>query len=318
MPDVDDRRTDRRRPSAREAFELVGNETRAEVLRVLSEAREGGLPPALSFSELRDRLAVDTRSSQFNYHLDQLVGTFVEDRSEGSAQTVDAFVADDSGYALRPAGTFLTRLVTATNTPPDAPAERPPFEAATDCHHCSTTLQARYTGMTVRVDCPGCGQLYAHTITPPGLLADDPDDPTLLDRADAYLRRKYTTFARGTCPLCAAGAPPEVVAPGDINLPRADRVAALVRRACEHCGNLNYATVGTELLADPGVVAFRHERGRPVEDARLWQLPFTSADRGTEVTGTDPWRATVRIRGDGETLAVTVDGEMTVRERERR
>jgi DNA-binding transcriptional ArsR family regulator len=304
-------------PPPRETFELLGDETRAEILRVLSEARGGDLPPALSFSELRDRLAVDTRSSQFNYHLDRLCGTFVEDRSDGSGQLVDAFVAEETGYALRPTGTFLTRLVTAASTPADTPAERDAFDTDTDCHYCGTRLRARYANLTFRVWCPGCDHQYVYTLTPPGLVAGDPDPAHLLDRADGYLRRKYTTFARGICPLCANAAPPEIIAPESINWPGAERLRATVRRRCDHCGNLNYALVGTELLTDPGLVSFCRETGLDVTETRLWTLPFALTDRHTTVDADPPWTATLSLRRGGETFELAVDERLTVVERRR-
>lgn len=301
----------------RDAFELVGDETRAEILRVLSEAREGGLPPTLSFAELRDRLTVDTGSSQFNYHLDRLTGTFVEDRSQGSAQLVDAFVEGDDGYALRPTGTLLTRLFAATGSPEGRDTAAPAFDTDTACHYCGETLRAQFANRTFRVWCPGCDHQYVYTLVPPGLLAGDPSPETLLDRADAYLRRKYTTFARGTCPMCASGTPTTVVAPEEINWPGADRLTALFRRRCDHCGNLNYALLGTELLTDPGLVAFCRETGLDVTDTRLWALPFALTDRHTTVDREEPWTATLSLTRDGARLDLQVDDDLRIVERAR-
>lgn len=300
--------------TSREAFDLVGNETRAEILRVLSEERGGELPPSLTFSDLRERVAPDTRSSQFSYHLDRLVGTFVEDRSEGSAQPRDEFVTESVGYALRPSGTFLTRLVTAMGVPDDAPAEVEPFGTDVSCHFCGTDVEASYRNWTFELTCPGCGHLYIYTLTPPGLVADDPDKAELLDRAAAYLRRKYTTFARGSCPLCANGVDPEFVSPADINWPGADRLSTLVRRHCGHCGNLNYALLGTELLRDSRLVAFCRTHGRDVTETPIWELPFAITDEHTDVVSEEPWAATVTVPAGDARLRLRVDSDVTVRE----
>lgn len=305
-------------PPVREAFDLVGNETRAEVLRVLSEAREGDLPPALSFSELRDRVRTDPRSSRFNYHLQRLVGTFVEQREEGSAQLAAEFVDDETGYALRPEGTFLTRVLTAMSVPEDGGRTAGPFDADLDCHFCGAGVRARYENRTFQLRCPDCDHLFAYTLTPPGLASDDPCPDVLLDRAATYLRGKYTTFARGACPLCAGPVPPEVIDPAEINWPGADRLTALVRRTCRHCGNLNYALVGTELLVDPEVVAFCRERSLDVARGRLWEFPFAITDRHTTVVAEDPWRAELSVPGGDEALAVRVDADLNVVDRERR
>ena len=57
-----------------EGFEVLGNETRMEILRALGEAGE-----PLQFSELRERVGVRD-SGQLNYHLERVVGQFVRKR----------------------------------------------------------------------------------------------------------------------------------------------------------------------------------------------------------------------------------------------
>lgn len=60
-----------------DAFSVLGNETRMEIIQELADASD-----RLPFSELRDRVGVSD-SGQFNYHLDKLVGHFVEDTEDG-------------------------------------------------------------------------------------------------------------------------------------------------------------------------------------------------------------------------------------------
>ena len=62
------------------AFELLGNETRIEILRVLASADE----ECLSFSTLRKRVGIDD-SGQFNYHLNRLAGHYVRRTTDGYA-----------------------------------------------------------------------------------------------------------------------------------------------------------------------------------------------------------------------------------------
>ena len=72
--------------SAQEAFGLLGNETRVDVLRGLWGVDGGDLPTGsdgvLSFSELQRRVGVGN-SGQFTYHLSQLVPHFVRETDEG-------------------------------------------------------------------------------------------------------------------------------------------------------------------------------------------------------------------------------------------
>ena len=61
-----------------EGFSLLGHGTRIGIIRALWRAGND----AVSFSELRERADV-TDSGQFNYHLGELVGTFLRREGEG-------------------------------------------------------------------------------------------------------------------------------------------------------------------------------------------------------------------------------------------
>lgn len=81
-----------------EGFEMLGSNTRLAILLALWQAQDPSPPPSeqsdpdVSFSALRERVGIRD-SGQFNYHLDKLVGTFVE-------QT-DAGYLDDGGRLSR-------------------------------------------------------------------------------------------------------------------------------------------------------------------------------------------------------------------------
>jgi len=66
-----------------DAFSLVANETRMDVLKALWEA-DG----PRSFSALRERVGVRD-SGQFNYHLGKLVGHFVRKTADGYRLSLD-------------------------------------------------------------------------------------------------------------------------------------------------------------------------------------------------------------------------------------
>jgi hypothetical protein len=101
-----------------EGFEVLGNETRMEILRALGEA--GG---PLQFSELRERVGVRD-SGQFNYHLERVVGQFVR--------------KGEDGYALRQAGRRVVEVILSgavTETPVVEPTriDHP-------CHYCGSPI----------------------------------------------------------------------------------------------------------------------------------------------------------------------------------
>lgn len=87
--------------TASEAFEVLADPTRLDILRALGGAEPHGAPASLSFSELRDRVGVRD-SSRFNYHLQKLGETFV-----GRSDDED----DREGYYLTYAGYTIYRLL---------------------------------------------------------------------------------------------------------------------------------------------------------------------------------------------------------------
>ena len=119
---------------ATEAFTLLGSETRLAILLALWEADElfDDGPPnpserqALSFSELRERVDYDT-SSNFSYHLDQLLGSFVR--------------KTDDGYELLPAGDNIVHAIVASAGFVDRTV--PPMGVDHDCPRCGRPGSAR-------------------------------------------------------------------------------------------------------------------------------------------------------------------------------
>lgn len=120
-----------------DAFSVLGNETRMEILHALGEADE-----PVSFSELRDRLGRPD-SGQFNYHLDQLVGHFIR--------------KTDEGYGLLQAGRRVIEAVLsgAVTEIPDKESTR----IDKSCYLCGGPTEVTYDATAprpVRVSCTEC------------------------------------------------------------------------------------------------------------------------------------------------------------------
>jgi hypothetical protein len=296
------------------ALSLIGNEIRASVLWELSEARDGeGTPPALSFSELRSRVDAEADSSQFNYHLQELVGQFVERVDGESAQLVEGVLGDaEAGYALRPEGTTLTRVVRAWTVAGEPTVE--PFDVGIDCEFCATSLEARYDNAIFMVRCQDCEYLYEYDLVPPGVVADD--EVATLSRAGQFLRDRRVAFARGTCPQCAHDLDTTYVNPSETGYPRPDRRSVLLNRSCGNCGTRNFLRAGEAALREPAVIAFCHERGLDVTRTPIWRVPFASTDRSVEVRSRDPWSVEVGVELDGDRLELRLDpsGEVGARD----
>lgn len=86
-------------PHLIESFKLLSNETRLAILLALWEAYEPqGKDNAVPFTELHDRVGIRD-SGHFSYHLDELLGHFVE--------------KTPNGYELHNAGLTIVRAVIA-------------------------------------------------------------------------------------------------------------------------------------------------------------------------------------------------------------
>jgi Zn ribbon nucleic-acid-binding protein len=296
--------------SPSEAFELVGNEVRQEILLALSEPDGETLnTPVLPFSELYDRVDADVNSSNFNYHLQQLLGQFVEQREPDETAHPNPGVADEPGYALRPEGLLLTWIVrSGAGTMGASPRS---FDAGFDCHHCDAPVRATYENAVFLLECSGCGYHYDYNLTPPGVARDTDDPEELLARVAAYNRTIRGGFARGVCPLCANAVDHRFVPAAETNYPRKDLREVFVHRRCDHCGYIDYLTVGELLLQEPALVGFCLEHGVDVVSQPIWELPFAATDECVTVEQTEPWTVRFSLTLDGETLELRVDDDLS-------
>lgn len=300
-----------------EALALLGNDVRTTILWTLSEARGGdGPPPILPFSTLKERTELDIDSSRFNYHLQQLVGTFVErvePGSEDDAQLVSGMAGSkDEGFRLRPEGTTLIRTIRAWSVAGSGSIDR--VDVGHDCHHCGASLLGEYANAIFAVQCSGCDYLYDYNLTPPGVVTDP---NSRLERVAAYNRNQRRAFASGACPLCAGPLDVEFQDPAETGYPRSDLRSALVRRGCAHCANKDNLTVGELLLDDAELIGFCHDRGLDVTETPIWALEFAATDRTVTVESTDPWRVSLGVEVANDRLELVVDESLSVVERRR-
>lgn len=285
-------------PASEDAFALVGDEIRAEIIRTLGDARVEELSrPVLSFSELRSRADVDADSSRFNYHLQKLVGHFVE--------------RTDEGYRMRPEGRELYQTLRAGTF--DRRASPSSVEVGLDCYYCGAAVEATFEDGIATVRCPDCEYLYDTAATPPAVS----DGESALAAVSEFNHHEHLAFARGVCSNCANALDTRFVEPSAVPFPGADRHEVYVYRSCGHCGDQRFLSVGEALLADTGLVSFCHERGLDVLSTPLWELEFAATDRSVTVRSTDPWEVALRVSLEGDTLELVVDGELTVVERNR-
>lgn len=275
--------------SADEAFDLLGNQTRLDILRTLFEADE-----PLPFSEVLDRVGVRD-SGQFNYHLEKLQAVFVR-QSEG-------------GYELTAEGRDVVGSILAG--PYTKTVETDPIPIDAECWFCEGSLAGMFAEDHVRIACTECDRNIISLAIPPGALEDYPREewPRV---AEQWTRRKFETMHNGFCILCDG--PTTRSLERDID----DVIDAFdvgVRYTCDRCGEEMCANAEASVIQYPAVIAFHHRRGIDLTDTPVWDLDW--AVRPTaEVVDTDPLRVEIAIEYDGDVLVLTLDeGASVVEER---
>lgn len=296
-----------------EAFSALGNEVRMDILRALAEADD-----RLAFSELYDRVDV-ADSGQFSYHLDKLVNHFVR-------KTAD-------GYDLHQAGRRVIEAVLS-----GAITDRPTIDrTAVDhsCFYCGAQMEVSYRQGQIGMYCTECrGQYEGATapdapappsererigyleLPPAGVQGRSPAEA--LDAAYTWYYNQVLTIASGVCPRCSA--------PLDYSVRICDDHEP-TDGVCDQCGNRNADRIhyrctncivdrelglSNHFLDEATLHAFMIDNGVDVVSPSVERLFATVGEVETEVRSTDPFEATLRFTVDEETLAVSVDDELTV------
>lgn len=307
-------------PETVDAFKLLSDETRLAILVALWEVYDPhAVDNSVPFSTLYDRVSVRD-SGTFTYHLDKLVGQFVEQTNEG--------------YQLRNSGLKIVRAVIA-GTGLEAP-QLPPTEIPRSCFHCGAPVELSYDDDRLYQICTECdgnigpdsteraptGTLIVYdTFNPAGLSHRTPDEVFVAGTIEYH--RTVSLLIRGVCPECSG--------PVEASLHICDAHEAPPGELCSTCGTWNEARIGyvcsvckygvsypawTAVYDHPAIVAFYYEHGfemtfdltDPVECARVWDR----LKREQTLLSRDPIRLRVTVPCEGDALHLTLDGELDV------
>jgi len=299
-----------------EAFAVLGNETRMEILQVLAAA-DG----SLSFSQLRERVGMRD-SGRFNYHLGEVVGHFV-------AKTGD-------GYELSQAGARVIEAVLSGAVTEAPEVEPTPVDEA--CHYCGAPVAVAYHEERLDVYCTECdgtyggdaapdweevpaeyGHLGALVVPPAGVRGRTPGEA--FRAAWTWSNFEVLAMASGVCPRCSATVDHSMVVcedhdAGDGVCERCDRRHAVAVSA--DCSNCNYGHWGGALLgvgAATPLLAFLLDHGvNPLspEARTIRRHGRVEQDYEEELLATTPSRVRFRFSLAGEELAITVDEALNV------
>lgn len=300
---------------ASEAFGVLGNETRLNILVALWEEVEPFEDEdSVSFSALRER--VGTRDSgQFNYHLEKLVGHFVESREDG--------------YALTGPGLTFVRSMIA-----GAGIESPTLESTdvdATCTLCGAQVQITYEDGLVRVLCSECdgiwaepgdrptGQLAKFSLDPAGLANRSPDE--IYAAAWVYSFHQMYSMIEGVCPVCSGTVERSLDVCTDHAeegvCPDCDRTAEVGAMAhCSVCKDAARMTPGVVSKFHPAVVGFFYDHGLSLQfrfnDLDHIERRLELGESAVDLTSSDPPRVRVTHEVDGDAISVDLDADLSV------
>jgi hypothetical protein len=312
--DATDSGSDADRLAPDEAFAVLGDETRMGILRAL-----GDLDTPASFSDLYERSDADD-SGGFNYHLDRMVGHFVEQV--------------DDGYRLAPAGRRVVEAVLS-----GAVTERPDLSRTVvdeRCWYCGAPVEVRWQDGGVEQFCTECagryGQRYREGGTPveevEGYLGRNPLPPAgvrgrspteTLHAAWTWGELEILSLSSGVCPRCSGTVEWEPVVCEDHEVGEGPcsncggRYTVGVRAACTNCILVTGGDPVVALAAHTDLLALLAANGHnPVAPDDIGAVEQVHGDYEETVHATDPLRATYTFSLDGETVALTVDEDLEV------
>lgn len=270
-----------------EAFSLLGDDVRLEIIATLDEAAADRVP----FSELQDQVGLDD-SGQFNYHLSQLVGHFVS--------------KTDEGYTLTAAGERLARAV-AAGLYTDSP-ELPPFAVDGTCNSCGeAALEASYADEQFTIACDACGHQLLEVDAPPSLIRGrEPEEA--LQAFEEWSFQQVEQAYKGLCPTCGGPISHGITEDTRVELP----FDVLPEMVCEVCHRRVVTSFAAIARRDPAVESFHERHHLASREKHYWELDEFVSDDGLERLSDAPFRMQVTFAADGEVCEAVVNDELDV------
>ncbi len=299
-----------------EAFTILGNEIRLDIIRVLwhaDAAREyddvSDAAETISFSELRRRVDVDD-NGKFNYHLSQLAPHFVR-------QT-------DDGYRLSGAGKQIARTVIAVSG-----AEALDFSAdlEQDCPLCDAPMTATYEDQWLRINCTECDGMFGDKAPQDSVFFSNYPAAALTDRTPdealatgfyrcmldiAYMMRDVCRECAGSISASVSVCETHQVREGEPCPHCGTRFPVWAEQRCDTCGFAKNLPVEPFVMSLTPVIGFLDDQGIDVLAPSFDEVIDLLQTRFETAVTEDPFRVLVTIEGEATTLTVSLDDDMDV------
>lgn len=294
-----------------EAFAVLGDETRLEILRTL-----GVSDGPLSFSELFTRVDYET-TANFSYHLQKVVGHFIRKTEEG--------------YVLQQAGRRVIESVLSGAVTEAPVIERTPAGKA--CPFCGEEIDVRYEQGDLILYCGNCGgtrdgasqtarwaepdetDILGHVSVPPAGVHDR-SLTELIDAAEIKTVTEAHALARGVCPRCSAKVSQAIRAcadhdPGPGHCDRCDQQFGVVIAVdCTNCILEQESVFSKHLLAEPRLMEFMIDHDIDPLNPNGFHL-FRMEER---IRSVEPFEGEFTFTADDESITLTVNEELVASE----
>ncbi len=295
-----------------EAFKLLSDGTRLELLQALWDAYDPENPEPMRFSDLREQVQIND-SGQVHYHLDKITDHFVRQTEEG--------------YELRESGKRIVRMLLSGTALADPEIE--PVEIDESCPYCGGQTLFSYRDGWRYLECTECdvrcvpsfppGVISMSEFPPSGLRDRTPDEISSADWIWSAHRR--AAVMDGVCPECAGNMPITSISICDDHQPDWEEYQfcencesifhILVSNICEQCKYRWTMPVSNYLTREPAVTAFYYDHGIEFDFSTAEQFGLL-LDVENEVLSKDPLRIRLSIPLDDDELRLTFDGRMEV------
>jgi hypothetical protein len=301
-----------------EAFAILGDDTRLDIIRVLWEAdafREFDDGPDraeyLAYSTLRREVAVDD-NGRFNYHLSKLTPYFVR--------------STEDGYRLSDAGKRIARTVVAVSGTDSRDLSA---DLEQSCPLCGGTVAATYDDQWLRVRCTECdgmfgddapdGALFLSHFPAAGMASRQP--AAALRTAVYRCQLDLMYLMGGICRECAGRVTGSISVCGEhepgneASCPHCGtRFAVWGDRRCETCGFAKRLPVAGFTLGLPPVLAFLQDQQIGAVSP-TFDTAFELLEEHVETAiDTDGEGVTVTIQGQDAMMTVAFDDSLNVAE----
>ncbi|ELZ88299.1 hypothetical protein C441_18947 [Haloferax sulfurifontis ATCC BAA-897] len=277
-----------------ESIEALANQQRLEILVALAERKynEEAETSALSFSHLYDAVSCQS-TSQFSYHLKQLVGRFV-------VETEDGYQLTYAGDKVRRA--LFSGLYESSHT-------FGPVAVKGACPNCGArSLDAYSADGQFTVDCRECATPIVSDLFPQSI-AQERSTQEIVDSFGYGIWAKYVFVRGGVCPECYGLLDTTVQ-----QLERGEHFMSVSINECRRCWFTVSIPIDVVVAFHPVVIEAFWQHGVSLLDIPLWELfEYTTTEHwNTAVRAEEPFAASVEIVLDETEIRLSVDHQPSV------